>query len=121
MQLYLTFHSCGQYLLYPWGWTTAYPSNHDELQKLAEDVNDAIMAVRGTEYTIGSSTNVLYPAAGGSDDWFKGVNGVPLSYTVELPCGGSGGFNPPPSAIKGIVQETFEGVKVYHNYVENKV
>lgn len=119
IKLYLTFHSYGQYLLYPWGWTSSYPPNHAELQSLAESVNEAIKSVRGTEYEIGSSTNVLYPAAGGSDDWMMSV-GVPLAYTIELPGGGSQGFNPPPTSIKPIVTETFEGVKVYAKYVALK-
>ncbi|GLV45589.1 uncharacterized protein CBL_02609 [Carabus blaptoides fortunei] len=118
-QLYLTFHSYGEWLLYPWGWTSALPENVDELDSLAHDVNDAIRAVRGTNYVIGSSTNVLYPAAGGSDDYMMAVAGIPLSYTVELP-GRGGGFSPPASEIKGVVEETFEGVKVYGQYIANK-
>lgn len=116
IKLYLTFHSYGQYILYPWGYTSNLPSNWRTLDALAQDVNKAIMAVRGTTYTIGSSTNVLYAAAGGSDDWMMSV-GVPLSYTIELPGGGSTGFNPPASSILPIVTETFPGIQVYADYV----
>lgn len=119
IKLYLTFHSYGQYLLYPWGYTSALPDDWQELQSLAEDVNAAISAVDGTQYTIGSSTNVLYAAAGGSDDYAKGVAGIALSYTIELPGGGNYGFNPPTTSILPVVTETWEGVKVYQQYIQN--
>lgn len=78
------------------------------------------MKVRGTNYTIGSSTNVLYAAAGGSDDWMMGVMGVPYTYTVELPGGGKSGFDAPPSVIRNVTEETWEGVKVMAKYIEKK-
>jgi len=117
--LYLTFHSYGQYLLYPWGWTSALPDDWQNLDALAQDVNDAIAAVAGTEYEIGSSTNVLYSAAGGSDDWVKGVGGTAYSYTLELPGGGLAGFDLPPSRIIPVVEETWEGMEVYWQFVED--
>lgn len=36
---------------------------------------EALKKKFGTEYTVGSSTNVLYSASGGSDDWAHGVAG----------------------------------------------
>lgn len=57
------------------------------------------------------------PAAGGSDDWFKGGNDAKYAYTMELPGGGSGGFDPPPSMIKPVVTSVFEGIKVGGNLV----
>ncbi|KAK4877366.1 hypothetical protein RN001_009872 [Aquatica leii] len=120
IKLYLTFHSYGNYLLYPWGYTSALPENHVELQSIAEDVNAAIVQAGGDEYTIGSSTNVLYIASGGSDDWAKGAAGVQLAYTIELPGGGAQGFDPPPSLITPIVRETFPGIVVYGEYIGQK-
>ncbi|KAK9680830.1 Zinc carboxypeptidase [Popillia japonica] len=151
IKLYLTFHQhlanlkqllCetfyGNYLLYPWGYTSELPEDADVLDALAVDVEAAIASVAGTRYTIGavdveaaiasvagtrytigSSTNVLYAAAGGSDDWVKGVGGVALSYTIELPGGGIWGFDLPAARILPVSLETFEGVKVYQSYVEN--
>lgn len=118
IKLYLTFHSYGQYLLYPWGYTSALPEDAGTLHALATRVEAAIASYSGTRYTIGSSTNVLYAAAGGSDDWVKAVGGVALSYTIELPGGGSYGFDLPASRILPVVIETFEGVKEYHAYIE---
>ncbi|KAJ8950621.1 hypothetical protein NQ318_010820, partial [Aromia moschata] len=120
VKLYLTFHSYGQFLLYPWGYSSDLPHDNDELYALGALVDDAISSVAGTRYIIGSSTNVLYAAAGGSDDYVKGLVGVDLSYTIELPGGGLTGFNPAATRILPIVQETWEGIKAYHQYIENK-
>lgn len=121
IKLYLTFHSYGNYLLYPWGYTSDLPDDWEVLEALAQEVGAAIQAVDGTRYTIGSSTNVLYAAAGGSDDWVKGVGGVNLSYTIELPGGGSFGFDLPAARIAPVVYETFQGVKAYQSFVERNL
>lgn len=81
---------------------------------------DAIRKATGTSYTIGSSTNVLYAAAGGSDDYALGVKKIPVSITMELPSGGSTGFNPPPSQIQRIVKESWVGIKAMALKVDQK-
>ncbi|XP_067015678.2 carboxypeptidase B [Anabrus simplex] len=117
IKLYLTFHSYGNYLLYPWGYTSTLPSDWKTLDDLAKAANSAQVAAGGDRYTIGSSTNVLYAAAGGSDDWVKGVGGVSLSYTIELPGGGWYGFDLPASSISSTVKEFFPAVRVFGEYV----
>ncbi|KAG8226503.1 hypothetical protein J437_LFUL007385 [Ladona fulva] len=109
---YITLHSYGQYILYPWGYSSDLPDDWRDLDKLGNEINDAIAAVRGTTYDVGSSGADLYPAAGASDDWSKGVAGIKYSYTIELPGGGMGGFDLPPEEIQGVVEETLEGLKV---------
>lgn len=120
IKLYLTFHSYGRYLLCPWGFTSALPDDYPELKGLGEKVADTIRSLKGTKYTVGTSTNVLYPAAGGSDDWAKGVAGVQLAYTIELPEGGSWGFNPPPHEIMNHLPETWLGCIAYNDYIGSK-
>ncbi|XP_001599161.2 carboxypeptidase B-like [Nasonia vitripennis] len=120
VKVYLTFHSYGQYLLHPWGFTTALPKNEPVLRCAAEKAEAELAKLRGTRYQIGSSTNVLYAAAGGSDDWVMGVAGAELAYTVELP-GGIHGFAPPPKEIVPVGRETFEAIKVFASFVDNKV
>ncbi|GJQ71040.1 hypothetical protein Trydic_g950 [Trypoxylus dichotomus] len=119
IDLYLAVHSYGQYILYPWGYTSALPDNAPQLQALGEQVYRAIYAVAGTRYTVGSSTNVLYAASGASDDWTFAVAGAPLSYTLELPGGGQNGFDLPASRILSVCQETWEGIRVFYDYVAN--
>ncbi|XP_049962035.1 carboxypeptidase B-like [Schistocerca serialis cubense] len=117
IKLYLTFHSYGPHILYPWGYTSKLPDDWKTLDALASKANEAQMAAGGPKYGVGSSTNVLYAAAGGSDDWIKSVGGVALSYTIEFPGGGSMGFFPPASDILKIVTQFFEAVRVYGKYV----
>lgn len=117
-KLYVTFHSYGHYILYPWGYTTAPPEDQDVLDALGRRVATAIAAVNGTVYNVGGSASLLYEAAGASVDYMKGVGGVALSYTIELPGGGDIGFDLPPSRILAVVKETFEGMREFHTYIK---
>ncbi|XP_025832585.1 carboxypeptidase B-like [Agrilus planipennis] len=119
IKLYLTLHSYGYFILYPWGYTSDLPQDVDELQHLGSTVSSKIRDYSGTRFTVGSSTNVLYPAAGGSDDWMKGVNGVDLSYTIELQ-GDYEGFELPAEKILPAVRESFVGIQAFHSYVDKK-
>ena len=76
----------------------------------------AIRAATGTRYTVGSSTNVLYAAAGGSDDYALAEAKIPISITMELPAGGSG-FDPTPAQIQPFVKETWIGIKAMAEHV----
>ncbi|KAG7210208.1 hypothetical protein KM043_011762 [Ampulex compressa] len=114
--LYISLHSFGALLLYPWGFSYELPPNWRELDDLAHRAADEIQRVNGQVYTIGSATNVLYFASGGSDDWAMEKAQVPLSYTIELPDYGSG-FVVPVDKIKPMVKETFEGFKVFLKHV----
>ncbi|XP_041768532.1 carboxypeptidase B-like [Anopheles merus] len=110
-KFYLSLHTYGQYLLYPWGWTSELPEDWQKVDAVARAGARAIEEATGSTYTVGSSTNVLYAAAGGSDDYAYAVADVPISMTMELPGGGSQGFNPPPTRIEELVKETFVGVR----------
>ncbi|MBD4897640.1 hypothetical protein GUF81_18600, partial [Xanthomonas citri pv. citri] len=83
-RVYLTFHSYSQLWMYPWGWTSDLPDNWQDMDALAQDAVSALTAVHGTQYEIGSSTNTIYIAAGGSDDWALGAGGSEYAYTIEL-------------------------------------
>ena len=65
----------------------------------------------GKKYTIGSAAKMLYPAAGGSDDWARGGAGIKYSYTIELPDTGVHGFILPAKHIKSVGKEATAGVK----------
>ncbi|KAF4522285.1 hypothetical protein B566_EDAN011981 [Ephemera danica] len=81
--------------------------------RVGTEAANAIFAVRGEVYTVGTASNVLYTSYGTSDDWAYGI-GLPFSYTIELPGAGNGldGFNPPPSEILPVAAETWEAFKV---------
>nr|XP_053647888.1 carboxypeptidase B [Cherax quadricarinatus] len=116
---YLTFHSYSQLWMYPWGYTSDLPEDWQDLDDLAVAAVEALTAVHGTTYEIGSSTNTIYAAAGGSDDWAKGEAGVKYSYTIELRDTGRYGFLLPEDQIIPTGEETFEGVKVVANFIRD--
>ncbi|KAJ8932658.1 hypothetical protein NQ314_014535 [Rhamnusium bicolor] len=120
IKLYLAIHSQGQWLLYPWGHTTDEPDNSEELNVLGNRFKDAVYAVDGTNYTVGSTANLLYFAAGTSVDWAKGIADIDLGYTIELPGGGDYGWDLPAERIDPVVKETWEGIKALHGYIQEK-
>ncbi|XP_070498485.1 carboxypeptidase B1-like [Chironomus tepperi] len=109
-KFYLTLHSYGNYMLYPWGYTSKLPDTWKDLDYIAQIGASAIKNATGTTYTVGSSTNVLYAAAGGSDDYMFAIFNVPISITMELPGGGQNGFDMPASKIDDTVKESAIGI-----------
>lgn len=112
IDLFITFHSFGQTVLYPWGWTRDPPSNVKQLKGLAKKFANAVNEASGgqTEYELGGSGPLYGLASGATDDWAYGELGVPFSYTIELPDQGTYGFLLPASRISSTVTETAAGV-----------
>lgn len=108
--MYLTLHAYSQLFLVPYGYGYVIPANYQELKRVADVGIDAIAAVRGTTYRFGTSSFILYPAAGGSDDYAHGQVGIKLAYTIELPDRGQYGFLMPPKEILPIGEETSIGI-----------
>lgn len=52
---------------------------------------------------------ISFKTCGASDDYMFAVAKIPISITMELPGGGTG-FDPPPSAIRRIVEESMIGI-----------
>jgi len=111
IKLFLTFHSYSQLLLLPWGYDEVRTDDHDELMKVGDKALAALKSVHGTKYEGGATPELLYPAAGGSHDWAKGVAGVKFSYCYELRDKGRSGFVLPANQILPTGAETFAGVK----------
>jgi len=88
-------------VLYPWGYDRVDHPGERELERLGRVAARAL----GRGYTVGSAAKVLYPAAGGSDDWALGGAGIPYSYTIELPDTGTHGFILPASYISQVAAE----------------
>lgn len=77
---------------------------------------DAVFAVNGTRYTVGNGAIALYPAFGASDD-YAASEGVDISTTIELPGGGSYGFDLPAERITPVVQETWAGAQELFRFI----
>lgn len=95
------------------------PKTWKDIDTVAKVGAAAINATTGSVYTVGSSTNVLYAAAGGSDDYAFARANIPIAITMELPAGGTG-FDPIPQQIKPFVKEGWVGIRAMANYVVRK-
>jgi carboxypeptidase A4 len=108
----VSFHSYGQYILYPWGYDRKVPADHQELNRVGKECAAAMKAVDQKVYTVGPAGSTLYPAAGGSDDWAKGDLKLKYAYTVELRDEGRYGFILPANQITKSGEESLAFLKV---------
>jgi carboxypeptidase A len=116
--LFISFHSYGHYLLHPWGHTRNMPPNNATLVSVGVAFRDALRAVDGINYAVGSSNVVLYAATGTTPDHAYGAHGIPLSYTIEMRGNGvygNYGFVLPPNLIRPNAIEVVAGLKAMIN------
>ncbi|KAI8822196.1 uncharacterized protein EV422DRAFT_420741 [Fimicolochytrium jonesii] len=111
----IDFHSYGQLILRPWGWTDTAPDNAAKYKALGDGVRDAIRAQSGTRYTSEAGAD-LYPASGATDDWMN-AKAKMVGYTIELRDTGNYGFVLPASQIVPTGNEIVAGVKAFLKYV----
>jgi hypothetical protein len=105
---FVDIHAYGAMWMSPWGWTYDYPLQPDwgEMSYYMGLAVAGLRTINGRTYASGTSANVIYIAAGGSDDWSYGGLKVVPSYTVEA-FGSS--FTPQPSQIAPIGREIYAG------------
>lgn len=113
-KMYLSIHSYGRYILYPWGWEYSVPKEEPNFRRVSMAAYDAVLAHNGARYSVGGAALVLYVAAGGSDDYAFGGAGIPISITFE--CAGTG-FNPPTTQIQTLVAEHFVALRAMFNEI----
>nr|XP_034309003.1 carboxypeptidase B-like isoform X1 [Crassostrea gigas] len=107
---YLTYHSYGQMWLYPWGYTSALPTDWQELDSAATVGTEALESLYGTPYLAGPTVQNFYSATGVSEDWAKGVANIKYSYTIELRDTGSFGFLLPQDEIEPNCRESWKAL-----------
>lgn len=78
----MTYHSYGQLILYPWGYTYDPPPDEPLLSELSLDMADLIQDVHGEVYTPMQASD-LYLTSGTTDDWSYGELGT-FCFTIEL-------------------------------------
>lgn len=109
---HIDYHSSGQLILYPQGYTHT-PIDEPDLtffRELTLDLSNEILSVNNQYYDPIPSSG-LYLASGVSPDWFYNEHGV-TSLTIELrPQGGD--FNPTPQVILPNAQENYQALKRY--------
>ncbi|MEJ5165527.1 MAG: M14 family zinc carboxypeptidase [Thermoanaerobaculia bacterium] len=92
-KFYLTYHSYGQYIIYPYG--CDYTPEDDTFYEIAQGLNAILEDDNGIKgkYRVGTSFNTLYATDGTSDDEpYAKYGGFP--FTIEVNSDRSGGFQP---------------------------
>uniref|UniRef100_A0A0N5CHM5 Peptidase_M14 domain-containing protein n=1 Tax=Strongyloides papillosus TaxID=174720 RepID=A0A0N5CHM5_STREA len=90
---YITLHSYGRLILLPWSHTLKTDAPYyDEMLTLGNKMKEELKSKKNVDYTVGSSSNVLYACHGTSSDYAKSL-GIKYVYVVELsPESSSNGF-----------------------------
>jgi len=115
---FIDFHAYSQMWFIPWGYKSDPSIDYEEQMRVAKVAANAVEGKHGTKFQYGSSAAILYPAAGGSEDWTYGSLGVKYSFSVELRDTGRYGFLLPPDQIIPTGEETFEGLKALVNAMQ---
>lgn len=111
IKLYIDWHSFGNYILSPWGYTcSASPANNDRLVSLGRATGDVISGVNGQVFTTGPTCQTLYAVNGGSLDYVYDVSKAEFSYAWELRDRGEFGFLLPPDQIRPTGEENWRGM-----------
>ncbi|KAK8082476.1 hypothetical protein PG996_001257 [Apiospora saccharicola] len=85
IKLYIDFHSYGQYILLPYGYTCSKRAANDAKQEsLAGGLQSAISKPYGKKFTYGPICSTLYAATGGSTDYMTEVAGTTYAWAIEL-------------------------------------
>jgi carboxypeptidase A1 len=108
--VFIDVHSYTQVILSSWGYTRNNHPRKAEFDDLGNKMTNVIMARHGATYRYGATAQLLYAAAGVSND-YASMNGA-LGYCYELrprTNQGLNGFAPPPSEILPTSEETWDG------------
>ncbi|XP_059617060.1 zinc carboxypeptidase-like [Phlebotomus argentipes] len=114
LNLYISFHSAAELLLFPWGHTADPVQGYDDFFEVAQTTVTALEATHGTVYQFGSINQAIYPATGGSIDWTFLRMGI-LSYCYEFrsrntATGERYGFLAPPEEIQPNSEEVLDSL-----------
>jgi carboxypeptidase T len=77
--IFITLHSYGDSILFPWAWSGSPAPNDQALQTLGRKFG----YYSGYQVCQSGEPGCLYPSSGNSDDWAYGELGVP-AYTFEI-------------------------------------
>lgn len=104
---HIDFHSYGELILWPWGWTTQLCEDEPLFSDLGAAMQAAVASVHGRVYTPGPIGTTLYLASGSSVDWVYATGGA-LSTTIEVRDTGDYGFLIPANEVRPCAEENSE-------------
>jgi hypothetical protein len=100
--MWLSYHSYGELLLYPWGYIPVHTPDHRYYHRLGE-----LLTETNGYYAGNLLMGAIYPVNGDSDDWGYGEQATKnkiFAFTPEMNTYAQGGFGPPDTMI----QPTFD-------------
>jgi len=103
------FHSYGQLIMRPYGWSNTFPPNNVQLNSVGNGMRSAILANSGKAYT-NQAIHQLYLASGSSCDYWVNAAKIPLSYGFEVRDTGTYGFQLPANQIIATGEENWAAV-----------
>ncbi|TES90543.1 MAG: T9SS type A sorting domain-containing protein [Candidatus Cloacimonadota bacterium] len=114
-----SFHSSGELVLWPWGYTSNQPPNNSYLVSYGTTIASMIHCV-GSGYYDPMQSSSLYPTSGDTDGWIYGwyhyVNGTNcISFTNEI----GTSFYQPAGDLDYICRENFKGIFYMTQEAEN--
>ncbi|MCK5407656.1 MAG: immune inhibitor A, partial [Candidatus Krumholzibacteria bacterium] len=115
--MWLSYHSYGELLLYPWGYIAEDTPDHAVFFRLGELLTEANGYLAGN-YKSGA----IYAVNGDTDDWGYGeqiTKDLIFAFTPELNTGAEGGFGPPDTLIAPTFAKNFEMNMRVLEYCEN--
>lgn len=108
---FLSLHSYGQSIMYPWGYCREPPQHWRELHTLATAGRTAIKTYNGREYRTGSiSCLTKHTITGSIVDYVFAILKAPMALVMELPSRELG-FQPPVEMISQIGHESWFGIR----------
>jgi len=114
---YMDIHSYSQLFMCPWGYSSTFPPDYQEMMRTVNPIVAAIRGVYGRIYTPGSIGGILYIASGNAVDYGYGELGILHSYTIELRDTGQFGFVLPANQIRPQGDEFMAGVIVMAEHI----
>jgi len=109
----ISWHTHGQLVLWPWGYSYDQAPDYDYLMQVAQDIASEITRQSGSGTYLPQQGAQLYPTTGDTIDWAYGhghyILGRPtFTYTIEA----CSDFHPSESYLDQIVKENFDGALV---------
>uniref|UniRef100_A0A0N5A2F1 ShKT domain-containing protein n=1 Tax=Parastrongyloides trichosuri TaxID=131310 RepID=A0A0N5A2F1_PARTI len=112
---FISLHTYSQMWIHPFNHERhSFPNDINDLRRVGEAGVNAIEKVYGTKFKFGTGADILYPSAGGSDDWAKDKAKVKYVYLLELRPGEDEweGFLLDRAQLIPTGKETWEGIKI---------
>jgi len=117
-RVFLSLHSYGQMLMYPWSYTNTPPNTDKRLYEVAGKAVQKLTARYRTEYKYGPVASTMYQANGASVDYAYSLN-ITYPFVFELRDKGRNGVLLPKIEIIPTALETFDAVSVILEEAKN--